>query len=149
MRKSPWIAAAIVLACATPPPELSSFPAREGAVYAKDCCGRPIVEKKPEYPPDAQRRGTTGWVEVSGILDERGWVTEPKVLASDPPGVFDAAALKAFDDWRYATPHSDPSTRHEVRAVIPFHIERPRSAPSAGSSGGGMSGGGMGGGGGY
>ena len=149
MRKSAWVAIAVVLAsCVTPAPELGSFPAREGAVWSPDCCGSPIVEKAPEYPPDARKRGESGWVVVSGILDARGWVTDPKVLASDPAGVFDAAALKAFDEWRYATPSSDPSVRREVRALIPFRTERSHST-GPGPMPSGSGGGGMGGGGGY
>jgi TonB family protein len=143
------VGAALVLACVSPTPALSSFPARAGAVWSEDCCGRPIEKKAPEYPPDAQRKSLTGWVVVSGILDERGWVTDPVVLAADPPGVFDDAAVKAFDSWRYAVPASDSAARREVREVIPFRTERPHSAPS-GSIGGGGGGGGMsGGGGGY
>src|SRR6266850_1436639 len=108
MRKSTWIAAAILFACISPPPEFSSFQPREGAVWSEKCCGSPVVEKKPEYPADAMRRGQTGWVVVSGILDERGWVTDPIVLTAEPEGVFDKAALTAFDGWRYAVPASDP-----------------------------------------
>ena len=78
---------------------------------------------------------------VSGILDERGWVTEPKVLAADPPGVFDAAALAAFDAWRYATPPAVAAPR-EVRELLRFERLRPppsqpSESPSVGGGGGG------------
>ena len=79
--------------------------------------------------------GQSGWVVVSGILDERGWVTDPVVLAAEPEGVFDAAALKAFDGWRYAAP-ADPANRREVRAVLSFRPPR-RRPPRRRSSGGG------------
>jgi TonB family protein len=135
------VLAAIATACVTPPPELASFPARAGAVWSADCCGDPIVQTKPEYPAAALRSGQDGWVIVSGILDERGWVTNPIVLAAEPEGVFDEAARKAFDAWRYAAP-TDRSSPREVRAVLQFR--RPRAAtPAMGpSGGGGMSGGG-------
>src|SRR5206468_3685711 len=82
---------------------LSTFPPRAGAVWSEDCCGEPVVQKAPEFPAGVPR-SEEGWVVVSGILDERGWVTEPVVLTSEPEGVFDAAALKAFDEWRYELP---------------------------------------------
>ncbi len=141
LRKSSWIAAALLLACVTPPPALSSFPARAGAVWSDDCCGAPIVATKPALPAEAQRRGLTGWVVVSGILDARGWVSDPIVLAADPPGVFDQAALAAFDGWRYAAP-ADAKSRHEVRALISFRSTRPRGAAPGGSMEGGGGGGG-------
>ena len=144
MRRSALLAIALVVACVSPPPDVSSFPAREGAVYSPDCCGEPTVQKKPEFPADATRSGQTGWVVVSGILDERGWVTDPVVLAAEPEGVFDKAALAAFDGWRYAVPASDRAVRHEVRALIPFRSERARGPAPMG--GGGPSGGGGGGG---
>ena len=52
------------------PPALASFPARAGAVWSPDCCGRPIVREEPEAPET--RASGRGWVIVSGILDERG-----------------------------------------------------------------------------
>jgi TonB family protein len=132
----------LVLGClGAAPPALSSFPARDGAVWSPDCCGRPIVREEPRYPEEALRHGQTGWVIVSGILDARGWISDPVVLASDPAGVFDAAAAKAFDAWRYAAPPAG-SARREVREVIRF--ERPRAHPSMPSDTGGAGGGGGG-----
>jgi TonB family protein len=147
MRRITLFAAAIALACVSPPPALSTFPARAGAVWSADCCGDPVVEKKPEYPKGAPS-GQNGWVVVSGILDERGWVTDPVVLAAEPEGLFEAAALQAFDGWRYAAP-ADPSIRHEVRAVLSFSRPRMPATPASSSSGAGGMGGGGGGGTGY
>lgn len=140
MRKITLVTAIIAMACVSVPPALSTFPARAGAVWSEDCCGDPVLEKEPEYPKSVPS-GQSGWVVVSGILDERGWVTDPVVLAAEPEGLFDAAALSAFDSWRYAAP-SDPATRHEVRAVLSFSPPRKPAAPMGSSGGGGMSGGG-------
>ena len=141
MNKAMLVGAIVVMACVSAPPALSTFPARAGAVWSQDCCGEPLVGKKPAYP-QAVPSGQDGWVIVSGILDERGWVTETVVLASEPEGVFDAAALQAFDGWRYAAPN--PAVRREVRAVLTFRPPlRPGAQPSS-SGAGGMSGGGGG-----
>ena len=143
MRGIAIASAFLVLGCLSgAPPALSSFPARPGAVWTTGCCGPPIVREEPKYPLEAARSGQSGWVAVSGILDDRGWVTEPKVLASDPAGVFDAAALAAFDAWRYEVPASASAGKREVREVLRFQRRRaPSSMPS--ESGGAGSGGGM------
>jgi TonB family protein len=141
MRKITLFAAAIALACVSAPPALSTFPPRAGAAWSEECCGEPLVMPEPEYPGDHVPSGQGGWVIVSGILDERGWVTDPVVLAAEPEGMFDAAALQAFDGWRYAAP-PDREKRREVRAVLTFHAPRATPAPPASSGGGGTSGGG-------
>ena len=144
MREISIAGALLVLGClVATPPSLSSFPARAGAIFAPDCCGRPIERAEPNFP-EAARSGQSGWVIVSGILDDRGWVTEPKVLAADPPGVFDAAALAAFDAWRYSTPPSDTAAPREVRELLRFERRRPPSSMPSESSGGGGGGGGYG-----
>jgi TonB family protein len=142
MRKITLVTAIIAMACISAPPALSTFPARASAVWSEDCCGDPVVKTKPKYPENVPS-GQDGWVIVSGILDERGWVTDPVVLAAEPEGVFDAVALQAFDSWRYAAP-SDPATRHEVREVLSFSPPRKTATPTGSSGGGGMSGGGGG-----
>jgi TonB family protein len=139
MREISITCAFLVLGCLfAAPPALDSYPTRSGAVWSPDCCGRPVVREEPRYPEDAARRGQNGWVIVSGILDERGWVTEPVVLAADPAGVFDAAALAAFDAWRYAAPPGASAARREVREILRFERRRtPGSMPSESGGGGG------------
>jgi TonB family protein len=132
----------LVLACVSATPELSSFPPRSGAVWSSKCCGEPIEHPAPEYPKEAMRSGQDGWVIVSGILDRRGWVTDPIVLVAEPEGVFDEAAKKAFDSWRYAAPTD--SSRHEVRAVLRFRRPQKAGAAPMPSGGGGTGGGGGG-----
>ena len=131
-----WLAVLLATGCVTtPPPAISSFTPRAGATWSADCCGEPVVRKDPAVPETAARRGDSGWVIVSGILDERGWVTEPIVLAAQPSGVFDAAALTAFDAWRYATPPA--GARREVRELLRFDVaRRPSAMPSSGGGGG-------------
>jgi len=145
MREISIACAFLVLGCLfAEPPSLSSFPPRPGAAWSADCCGRPIVREEPKLPPEA--RDQTGWVILSGVLDERGWVTEPKVLASDPPGVFDEAARTAFDGWRYSLPPTaagKPQAVREVREVLHFgsrHAPSSMPSESGGGGGGGMPG---------
>ncbi len=143
MRRVTIAATALVLGCLSPPPpSLTSFPARMGAVLEEDCCGKPLEETKPKYPAAVAARGPSGWVIVSGILDSRGFVTDPIVLASDPAEIFDRAAIEAFDQWRYEAPRD--SKPREVRAMLRFRVNRPAAAIPSGSPAGGGGGGGGG-----
>ena len=59
-----------------------------------------------DYPDGALRKGTEGWVEISYVIGTDGKVSSIKVLASDPAGVFEAAATRAIARVRY-----QPSTQ--------------------------------------
>ncbi len=61
----------------------------------------PLSRQPPQYPYQAARRGTEGWVRVSFEVTETGTVEDAVVLESDPPGVFDRAAIKAVYRWRF------------------------------------------------
>src|SRR5579862_9594325 len=55
----------------------------------------------PQYPQDAQRRGIDGWVELHFVVNEDGTVSAPAVVAAQPAGLFEQAALAAITQWRY------------------------------------------------
>ena len=61
----------------------------------------PLSRQPPQYPYQAVRRGTEGWVRVSFEVTRTGTVEDVVVLESDPPGVFDRAAIKAVYRWRF------------------------------------------------
>ncbi|PIV81512.1 hypothetical protein COW53_03960 [bacterium CG17_big_fil_post_rev_8_21_14_2_50_64_8] len=63
---------------------------------------RALVRTKPQYPFKEQQRGVDGYVEVKLLVDADGLVSSVQVLQSDPPGVFDDAALKAVPNWKFA-----------------------------------------------
>jgi protein TonB len=54
-----------------------------------------------DYPDAALRKGIEGWVEMAYVVGADGKVTNVKVLASDPAGVFETAAAKAMSRVRY------------------------------------------------
>ncbi len=60
-----------------------------------------VKQVAPLYPRGAQRRGLEGHVVTALTIDERGRVTAAEVVEASPPGVFDAAALKAVKQWRF------------------------------------------------
>jgi protein TonB len=55
----------------------------------------------PVYPPDAERRGIEGWVDVDLIVDATGRPKDLRVATAEPPNYFEAAALAAVAQYRF------------------------------------------------
>ncbi|HVY07834.1 MAG TPA: energy transducer TonB [Burkholderiales bacterium] len=55
----------------------------------------PVMKVKPDYPPEALARHIEGRVRVRLAIASDGHVGEAKILAADPPGVFDSAVMEA------------------------------------------------------
>jgi TonB family protein len=58
----------------------------------------------PRYPRVAQRRGITGWVDISFTVSTDGSVTGIEVMNSDPADIFDDSASNAVSEWRFEPP---------------------------------------------
>lgn len=85
----------------------------------------PLVRIAPEYPPRALSRGLEGWVQVQFTITETGAVKDAVVVASDPPRIFDEAALRSIARWRY-NPKVEGGVAVErigVQTVIRFLLE--------------------------
>lgn len=61
----------------------------------------PVAQIQPQYPESAARRGQEGFVIVEFDVSEVGTVINPEILVSVPEAVFDRAALRALERWRY------------------------------------------------
>jgi protein TonB len=61
----------------------------------------PLARVIPQYPRQAQSDGIEGWVEVEFTITEFGTVEDPRVLRSEPRGVFENAALRAIIRWKF------------------------------------------------
>jgi protein TonB len=61
----------------------------------------------PIYPPQAKAQGLQGDVVVRYNVTAQGMVVDAEVISSEPPGVFDAAALDAVNSWRFNAPVID------------------------------------------
>ena len=75
-------------------------------IYAAGCASqnRPLQllgGEGPIYPEAAQREGVEGEVVVVYDVDTDGRVVNARVISSNPPGVFDNAALAAVRSWRF------------------------------------------------
>jgi protein TonB len=77
-------------AAATPQPAVPAV--REARILAR---------VDPEYPREAMRGRQQGWVEVEFTIGRDGTVTDAVVVASRPSRIFDRAATRAIQDWRF------------------------------------------------
>ena len=67
----------------------------------------PLVRFPPDYPSRALANGTEGYVTLRFTVTETGSVADPEILRSQPPGVFDRAAMKAVLRFKYQPQMSD------------------------------------------
>jgi TonB family protein len=63
-----------------------------------------LIAVDPLYPPAAMAAGIEGYVDVRFTLSPSGTVVAPQVVAAEPAGVFDQAAIAAVSRWRYSPP---------------------------------------------
>lgn len=61
----------------------------------------PIVKVAPVYPRRALSRGIEGYVIVEFVVTRQGSVRDPKVIESNPEGIFDRAAMDAAVKFKY------------------------------------------------
>lgn len=55
----------------------------------------------PEYPVEAMRTRQQGWVEVDFRIGADGEVGDVRVVGSRPGRIFDRAAIRAIQGWRF------------------------------------------------
>jgi len=60
-----------------------------------------VATPRPTYPPHAFRQGIEGWAEVEFTVTERGTTTDVAIVAAQPRGVFDDAAIAAVGNWKF------------------------------------------------
>jgi TonB family protein len=56
------------------------------------------------YPSAQQKQGVQGRVLVAFTITKRGRASDPVVVSADPPGEFDAVAIKAIKQVRFTVP---------------------------------------------
>ena len=67
----------------------------------------------PEYPVDALRDGTEGWVDLKVTVNPDGGVVSVEVVNAEPRRVFDRAASRAAQRWEF-----DPPSAHGVQEPV-------------------------------
>ena len=77
-----------------------------------------------EYPDDALEKGLEGEVELSFEVNIRGNPKKVRVVRSDPPGVFDKAAVRALKQWKFdARTKGDKPTRSNETETLYFTLQ--------------------------
>ena len=92
----------------------------------------PLIEVSPIYPQAALDAGIEGFVELQFVVDMSGTVSSAEVVAAQPAGVFDRAALDAIGQWRYTRPMDEPRTvteRLEFNLATGVLALRPTAPP--------------------
>ncbi len=85
----------------------------------------PIVKVAPVYPRRAQSRGIEGWVLLRFTVTETGSVINPEVIDAEPSGIFDRAAMKAVERFKYKprVVNGKAQVVHNVEHLITFELE--------------------------
>ena len=61
----------------------------------------PLERILPEYPVGAVNRHIEGWAKIEFTITVSGTVKDAVVVAAEPSGIFDEAALKAIKQWQF------------------------------------------------
>ncbi len=106
-------------------PELESVAAVDDTWYPArqlDVLPVALVEVEPAYPEAAAAASIGGEVTLLLHVDEMGRIRERSVVESDPPGVFDQAALAAFREVLFQPALKDGRrVRSRVLVTVSFN----------------------------
>lgn len=108
------------------PPEPAQTPVKEAipSEFGLDEVDqRPSILRKvnPLYPYRAKRRNLSGKVVVKFLVSPSGHVEKPRVVESDPEGVFEKNALQAVRKWRFR-PGYYQGKAVATWVVLPIHF---------------------------
>jgi protein TonB len=106
-----------------PPPPQKPAPVRASSLIRQPI---KIVDVQPVYPAHARAARIEGLVIIEAIIDERGHVTNARVLRSAP--LLDEAALTAVRQWRY-TPTLLNNVPVSVIMTITFNFKLGSDTP--------------------
>jgi protein TonB len=96
-------AAAVTVACTSPPVAVEAFPESD-ASQSKSCADRPavVLRAEPAYPQAARAEFQPGWVILEYDIAANGIPTNIDIVRSSPPQTFDGVARAALREWRFA-----------------------------------------------
>lgn len=77
----------------------------------------PVHAAAPVYPSDALMSGKEGWVRLAFTIQHDGSVADVRVVESEPGRLFNAAATRALERWRF-----DPADAGAATYTIEFKI---------------------------
>jgi len=85
---------------APPPPPVVAPPPPPAPVVRRNV--KPVSVVEPDYPREARKREVEGTVKAHLYIDEKGNVTDVKIIDAKPPRIFDQAARAALMQWKFA-----------------------------------------------
>jgi len=83
------------------------------------------VKVQPIYPNSALRRGVEGFVDLAFDITSAGSTTNIRVIDAQPDEVFNKAAIRALEKWKYKVPSSEESAtgQKDMMTRIRFALE--------------------------
>lgn len=86
----------------------------------------PTVMVQAAYPHRALSRGIEGFVDVAFDVTETGATTNVRVISAQPENVFDRAAVRAVQNWKFAPVIVDgtPQPFLDMRRRVVFELEK-------------------------
>ncbi|MEZ4280042.1 MAG: energy transducer TonB [Myxococcota bacterium] len=86
----------------------------------------PLVRVPPQYPERAAQQGKEGRVLVEFTITKSGSVKDAKVVAAEPPGLFDSAAVKSVLQWKYnpKIQNGKPVEQRGMRTSVVFKLDQ-------------------------
>ena len=95
------------------------------AVMQADSRFVPLSQLPPRYPYKAAQRGIEGWVRVEFDVTATGSAEHVEVIESEPPGVFDKAAIRAVSRWRFKPRRvNGKAVPGKATQVVDFKLEK-------------------------
>lgn len=84
-----------------------------------------VVKVQPVYPARAVKQGVEGYVLVEFTIDRLGRVVDVRIVDAKPAGMFDRAALKAVERFRYKprVVNGEPIPVSGVQHLLTFELE--------------------------
>ena len=82
-----------------------------------------VSTTQPDYPDDARRKGTEGWVRLEFTVNESGQVRDIIVVDAEPRGVFEDAASAALARWRFRPPVAADGRPVPLRTRVQLRFE--------------------------
>lgn len=84
----------------------------------------PIVRIEPQYPRDALLRRIEGWVQLRFTINPDGSVSDPVVIAAEPPRIFNREAQRAILRWKFRPRIVDgQAVSRQAEQIIEFKID--------------------------
>lgn len=82
----------------------------------------PVRQIDPIFPINAKLKGIEGFVTLLFVVTDKGEVQKIRVEASEPGDIFDNAAIKALNKWRFKSALKDgKAVSVNVRITIQFN----------------------------